>query len=404
MFDSDSARLLLPEGATLLHLGPTKTGSTALQNALFARRDQLQEHGAAYPGGQVKPEEAISGLIGWKTHWNLHEPDPAVVAAFQEELAATAGLRTCISYERLGRADAGEAARAVAALGGERPHVVVVARRYDRYFPSEWQQDVKQFETLDYDAWLRRVLGEGGSADAQYRRDFVWRGHDTVGLVHRWAPLVGIENVTVIVADEANRAALPTAFESLLGLPHGLLSSYEGVANRSLSYDEIELLRRWNISYREVEESLDDRIRFVRRAGRVLAELEPVAQPVRFPALPDWAHADISQRADERNHDLSGLQADGLRIVGNLDALRLPPLEPDRGVAVPMTEFTEQSVERLLSAIATAARNDYRARSARVERMTQRIQRLERRLAEAGQSASQSRALVGRVKRRLTGR
>ena len=40
----------LPEGAVLLHIGPYKTGSTAIQQALFDQRDVLAEHGVLYPG------------------------------------------------------------------------------------------------------------------------------------------------------------------------------------------------------------------------------------------------------------------------------------------------------------------------------------------------------------------
>ena len=37
----------IPEGARLVHIGPHKTGSTAIQVALHSARDRLGEHGVA---------------------------------------------------------------------------------------------------------------------------------------------------------------------------------------------------------------------------------------------------------------------------------------------------------------------------------------------------------------------
>ncbi|MBB2893816.1 hypothetical protein [Flexivirga oryzae] len=40
--------LLLPEGSLLLHIGPSKTGSTAIQIAFDQVRDQLGQYGVGY--------------------------------------------------------------------------------------------------------------------------------------------------------------------------------------------------------------------------------------------------------------------------------------------------------------------------------------------------------------------
>ena len=41
----------IPERALLLHIGPHKTGTTAIQGLLAAARDDLAAHGVTYPGG-----------------------------------------------------------------------------------------------------------------------------------------------------------------------------------------------------------------------------------------------------------------------------------------------------------------------------------------------------------------
>ena len=42
--------LLLPEGCRLIHIGPHKTGTTALQWAMHVARDSLHEQGVHYAG------------------------------------------------------------------------------------------------------------------------------------------------------------------------------------------------------------------------------------------------------------------------------------------------------------------------------------------------------------------
>ena len=50
-----------------------------------------------------------------------------------------------------------------------------------------------------------------------------WPIHSHHELVARWAEVVGVEHVTVIVVGDRDRRALPRAFESLLGLRDGTL-------------------------------------------------------------------------------------------------------------------------------------------------------------------------------------
>ncbi|MCZ0989260.1 hypothetical protein O1M54_32920 [Streptomyces diastatochromogenes] len=48
----------LPAGTRLLHIGPHKTGTTAVQGALFAAKDRLPEYGVAFPAHSRHPMEA----------------------------------------------------------------------------------------------------------------------------------------------------------------------------------------------------------------------------------------------------------------------------------------------------------------------------------------------------------
>lgn len=48
----------LPAGTRLLHIGPHKTGTTAIQGALFEAKDALPAHGVEFPAHSRHPMEA----------------------------------------------------------------------------------------------------------------------------------------------------------------------------------------------------------------------------------------------------------------------------------------------------------------------------------------------------------
>jgi hypothetical protein len=52
---SPNAGASLPEGARLVHVGPHKTGTTAVQNALWNARPQLLEQGVRHVGRSRNP-------------------------------------------------------------------------------------------------------------------------------------------------------------------------------------------------------------------------------------------------------------------------------------------------------------------------------------------------------------
>ncbi len=350
----------LPERTRLLHLGPTKTGSTTLQFALFARQAELAEHGVCYPGSRAKQQRPLAHLLDWQLRRGTKPPDPEEYELVERQIAAAGDRRVVLSSERLGRASGEEARRVVEHYGAEHPHVVAVARRYDRYLPSEWQQNVKQLETRSYDAWLRLVLGPPRPDDYGWR--FVWTAHDTVGLAQRWGELVGWENLTILVADEDDRSALFTAFERLLGLPLGFLAEAPVPrTNRSYGYEEIELLRRWNKAFAVRGVSSEAKVALVRQAARRLERLPTVDRPSPLPLLPVWSRAAVTELSERRIEGLRHLQTKGLRVVGDLERLRVPDAAFGEGEAQGLSRFSGDEVDRLLTAIAESSRRAVRS-------------------------------------------
>lgn len=74
------SELLIPDGGLLLHIGPQKTGTTAIQAALASARKSLgNDGGAYYPEGGLS---AAQGRMGDRSPWrSIEHPRSALDSA-----------------------------------------------------------------------------------------------------------------------------------------------------------------------------------------------------------------------------------------------------------------------------------------------------------------------------------
>ena len=318
----------LPDGTHLLHIGPQKTGSTTIQNALDSSRDVLREHGVLYPGPGRRPRRALHHGLGFSIPQGGPQGDPREWRDLLAQVHGGASRMVVISHEAFGRADDDQIRRVVDTLGGDRPHVVAVARRLDRLMPSQWQQRVKARSTLSYGQWLQRVLTEQRPDDPVWRN--VWVPHDTVSLLRRWAEPVGIHNVTLVVADERDHAVLPRVFEQLLGVPPGTLDVPGGPRNRSLSHGEVEILRHLNMRFQSHDRWTAEQYHDLVHRGVIphLVRHERDPNDPSIPPVPRWAFDRLTAISDGRVAGLAALQDQGLQVIGDLQALRIPADAP----------------------------------------------------------------------------
>src|SRR3954451_22908392 len=192
---------LLPDRAVLVHVGPYKTGTTAIQSSLHTHRDLLAAAGVTYPGTyhrQMRPSWALLGRsrVG-EADVPRGEWDEMV-----DEVRRAPG-RVVISSEDFSSARAQHVRTLVDDLGPDRVHVLIVARRLDRLLPSAWQERVKSVnETRTYDAWLREVLSDARDGSAA---KVFWHNHGLEGLIRRWRTVLPADRVVVLVTDEADR-------------------------------------------------------------------------------------------------------------------------------------------------------------------------------------------------------
>jgi hypothetical protein len=337
----------LPPGSHLIHIGPQKTGSTALQWALHHARDELRRHGVVYPGPGPRIREAAEFGLGFRRDDGQEASERAWRRLLRQ--IAKAPRLACISHEAFGRADDDQIRAIVEKLGGERPHVVAVARRYDSLMPSQWQQRVKAKVTLSYDEWLRTVLSADGHDHPSWRN--LWVPHDTVTLLERWAEVTGSDNITLIVGDERRRDLVPQTIEQLLGVPSGTIDlGTVPQANTSMSYPQVELLRQLNLAFKRHGWSGADYHALVRR-GVVLTLLNSPRSPdePRLPPLPRWARDRLVELSDRRIDGLRGLP---VRIVGDLENLRVSPVDAPEDIGPPVEQVSMSTVALALEGMA----------------------------------------------------
>ena len=175
-------------GTRVVHIGPPKTGTTAIQGAFHQERERLAALGVSYAGSGRQPLTAVIAFTGLDDRFDVRGAPRAPMAAWDalvgevRRLADDQGRRVVISSELFATCDDAHAHRAIEELGGP-ARVVVTLRPLHRIMPSSWQQDVKGGGTLGYEDWLRRLLD--GPADDDSAALF-WRWHRHDALVRRF--------------------------------------------------------------------------------------------------------------------------------------------------------------------------------------------------------------------------
>jgi hypothetical protein len=341
----------LPEHTRLFHIGPPKTGTTALQEAAAAQRTALLAHGVRYPGTGVSHGMAVAAFLDQRWGWpgeGSTVPPRSRWLDLMTEVRSDRRNRVLLGHEYAAKADAATIARFAAEIG-EPLHVVVTLRPFAAMLPSTWQESLKLGGVQPFAPWLKRVLERPGPSGVDHP------GRNQGLLVDRWASVIGAERVTVVALDRSRPELLFSSFEQLLGLPPGLLAvGASAVAgNRGLSAPEAEFLRRLNGAVREDGIRWDDWFDYVGDAaiGRVIRDRVPPPEEQRL-ALPGWA----AVRANELAAGfVDAIRGAGVRVVGDLDSLAAPVIgseQPAASVTVPL----DVAVTAVRAAIGTATR------------------------------------------------
>ncbi|MFE2515160.1 hypothetical protein [Streptomyces mirabilis] len=352
-----SAPTPLPPGTRLLHIGPHKTGTTSIQSALFAAKDAMAGHGVDFPAHSRHPMEAALAVCARPGMMGDAKPTERHWQRLVDAVHATGRRTSVVSSEFFADAPDDEAiARIVDDLGRgqgrdqSRVHVLVTLRPLARIMPSQWQQYVQNGLRMGYEDWLEHMLRK---APYEKPNPSFWRRHRHDRLVERWVRVVGAENVTVVVVDDRDRDGLMRTFESLLGLPDGLLVPVPDAANRSLTLAETEMLRKLNREFRG--NGLPDEVysRMVR--GGAVMHMKNACRPAPDDAritTPHWA----LEAAAGIGAEMAGrIAVMGVRVLGDPALLSVVPSVASAEETGPPRIDPEVAAHALYGALAVAA-------------------------------------------------
>jgi hypothetical protein len=321
--------VVLPEGSKLLHIGPHKTGSTAIQDAFDQARDELLEQGSVYLSHsrhEGTPARYVTGrLVPGQDETTAARKWQRLVRDFRAE----GPERKVYSSEFLSDATDAQVERIVADVGADDLYVVATLRPLASILPSQYQQYVQRGSTRSYDAWLDAMFNQPpGKVTPSF-----WLRHRHDALVERWGRVVGQDRVVVVVVDSRDFTVAPRAFEQLLGLADGTLADKQVTANRSLTWGETEVVRKFNRQFKKA--GLPDQLQLtlMHHAGEHVRARVPGPDEAKI-LTPEWA----VKRANEVGTEMTeAIVATGARILGDPSLLTSAPVKP--GSAKPPTEI-----------------------------------------------------------------
>ena len=166
----------------ILHIGPPKTGTSSLQETLFAAQDELMTQGMAYPTlGRHDRMPRAAGHHGLPAVTQFGAPLPAPLLEWIGDLPA--GHSVVLSSEDFSHLSAEQVAHLAAQLPGAAVEVVYYARRWDRLLPSVWQELVKHGASCSYPVYANLQTAAPGPVSTSTMRRFwtagsrvlVWR-------------------------------------------------------------------------------------------------------------------------------------------------------------------------------------------------------------------------------------
>lgn len=363
MSDEDAA--FLQSGEVLLHIGPPKTGTTALQNSLAQARPALTAQGVLYPGKKFSHWTPSCSALGIAT--TAHPADPPVPPEVWQRFVGRVARRkdrAVVSSEQFADADPQLAARVVDDLGGpDTVRVLLTLRPLALILPSSWQQSLKSGApkplpgplrhaksrvVKPYDQWLQETL-RGKNAT-------FWGRFDYPGLLQRWADIVGPQRVAVIVVDSGDPLRILRDAEQVIGLTPDTLERVTTKTNRSLSYEEAALVREWLVRLeRGAPMPAQQYHQWIRRGALwgLVDGRQPGADEHAI-RTPQWAQDEV----DARTRDMiSAVGASGAQVYGDLEDL-IVPAAPSADASAEVNTVPVDVAIQLLMGLATMAAKD----------------------------------------------
>ncbi len=327
----------------VLHVGLPKTGTTYVQQLLWANRDRLQATGVHLVVQTMRELYDAARDLG---HGGAGDWRRLV-----EAVHATPGT-VILSCEGFSAAPAHRAEQAIAELQPAKVQVVCSLRDLALVLPSVWQQHVRTGSTVELGEFVGHV-----------RDGMVWAWlPDPLEVLDAWSSTLDVDDVRLVTVPPVGTdpSVLWHRFAVACDLEPAVAVKLPTTANPSLPEVQIELLRRINLAFGDRRPVEEPRYRaLVRPVQGARAAARSVGPPATLVA------SDRSWATEQAKRLVTTLTGRGSRVVGNLDDLvpgpagsAQPPADPGAGVTE--AELASAAVE-LAADVLLALRNARRA-------------------------------------------
>ena len=219
------------------HIGLPKTGTTYLQDSMWARKGQLRRAGFLLPlrSGYLHYVAALEMRGVLPTHL---EKFAGVLDRLVARLNEWDG-DAIVSHELFTMASAEQIEALFARLQVAELHIVITARDVARQVPADWQETVKNGYRFDYGKYVDDLVRDDPNT-------FFWQMQDIPSIAERWCRGVPPERVHVITVPGSGAAPdeLWRRFCSVLGVDPDVFHGAERPTNTSMGVAGTEFIRQ----------------------------------------------------------------------------------------------------------------------------------------------------------------
>jgi hypothetical protein len=333
----------------VIHIGPPKTGSTTLQDALRDNRDDLKRAGIRYAGSGTQSSAAAMWATRRKDRTTGRQVPASAWKQLLKEINDSIESTVVVSSEWFAAATSAQIRTISQELPGAEYQIVIALRSLDRILPSRWRQNVIEGATYSFTEWLELIFSPNTNP---YGTRF-WHQHRHDELVQRWGEVFGQRAITAICVDDADPDRLLRHMESLIGAVEGALGTRRHVRNVSLDGVTVEGIRRFNVLAEEY--GVPPELRYLAVTRGAVPQIEQHVQSDgstagRVPA--QYADRCVA----ESTRIVEGLRASGATILGTLDALIV-----DRNRFEQVSQSASKDDERRSNILAHALSGQLRA-------------------------------------------
>ena len=219
-----------------LHIGPRKSGTTFLQQALISNARALRTEGLLYPTPGRSLRQRLLGAPRFLNH------EKELLAACTSEasstpkwlvhaLAATSG-DIILSGEAIAACSPAELDHLTAYLGAGELHVIITARSLEAVIPSSWQQHIRNGRTASLEAFVEDIARRHDQrllaplTWATEPTQGFWLANDHAALAERWIARGAQVSVVTVPAGSAPADTLWQRFLRALGLNNAAIEAF----------------------------------------------------------------------------------------------------------------------------------------------------------------------------------